>query len=167
MSKHAVILLLFFITALNLGEPAVTKGLKIDNAYLANPASGLISRPLITQGYLLNRGYVSRPDLKTQNRPSNSRTLLKTVVTAYTSSPEETDETPFITASGNYAQFGVAAANFLPLGTQIRLPKLFGEQIFVVEDRLNSRYNNRVDIWLPAKNDAQNFGVKVSEIEIF
>ncbi|MBI5732137.1 MAG: 3D domain-containing protein [Candidatus Magasanikbacteria bacterium] len=92
---------------------------------------------------------------------------MKTVVTAYTSSPEETDETPFITASGNYAQFGVAAANFLPLGTQIRLPRLFGEQIFVVEDRLNSRYNNRVDIWLPVKNDAQNFGVKVSEIEIF
>src|SRR3990167_1248447 len=38
-------------------------------------------------------------------------------ITAYSSTPEETDSTPFITASGTHVRDGVVAANFLPLGT--------------------------------------------------
>jgi len=87
-------------------------------------------------------------------------------VTGYSSTPEETDETPFITASGKYVKEGIVAANFLPLGTKIRLPEIFGEQVFVVEDRMNKKHSDKIDVWLESKEKAQNFGVKISKIEI-
>ena len=37
---------------------------------------------------------------------------IKIWITAYSSTPEETDSTPFITASGSHVRNGVAAANF-------------------------------------------------------
>jgi 3D (Asp-Asp-Asp) domain-containing protein len=92
--------------------------------------------------------------------------VIEILVTAYSSSPEETDETPFITAAGTYVRHGVAAANFLPLGTRIRLPELFGEQIFIIEDRLNKRYNDRIDIWVPTKEQAIRLGQQLAEVEI-
>ena len=87
-------------------------------------------------------------------------------VTGYSSAPEETDETPFITASGKYVREGIVASNFLPLGTKIRLPEIFGEQVFVVEDRMNKKHSDKIDVWLESKEKAQNFGVKISKIEI-
>jgi len=88
------------------------------------------------------------------------------LVTGYSSSLEETDETPFITASGKYVKKGIVAANFLPFGTKIRLPDIFGEQVFVVEDRMNKKYSDKIDVWFESKEKAQNFGVKISKIEI-
>ena len=88
------------------------------------------------------------------------------LVTAYSSSFDETDSTPFITASGTNVRLGIAAANFLPMGTKFRLPELFGDQIFTVEDRLDSRFNDRVDIWMDSKIDAKEFGQKIGRIEL-
>lgn len=85
-------------------------------------------------------------------------------VTAYSSTPDQTDDTPFITASGTFARDGIAAANFLPLGTKIRLPEAFGEKIFVVEDRM--KRNNLLDIWFPTREEAMEFGVKNLKMEI-
>ena len=87
-------------------------------------------------------------------------------VTAYSSTPEETDETPFITASGKEVRDGVIAANFLPFGTRVRIPERFDDKIFIVEDRMHSRKQNVVDIWMPTKQDAKNFGAIYTEIEI-
>ena len=39
-------------------------------------------------------------------------------VTAYSSTPEETDDTPFVTASGTSVRDGVIATNFLEFGTK-------------------------------------------------
>ena len=161
MSKYAVFILLFFIGAYNLAEPLITRG--FTSVYITQNAS----KPIISGGYLLARGYASKDGFSPSLRQPVNRKVIKAVVTAYTSSPEETDSTPHITASGSYAQYGVAAANFLPIGTKIRVSKHFGGQIFVIEDRLNSRYNDRIDIWLPQKADARNFGVQISDIEIF
>jgi 3D (Asp-Asp-Asp) domain-containing protein len=88
------------------------------------------------------------------------------LISGYSSSPEETDDTPFITASGSFVRDGIVAANFLPFGTLVRFPKLFGDKIFVVEDRLHSKYNDRVDIWFSSREEALQFGVRMSEIEI-
>jgi len=60
-------------------------------------------------------------------------------VTAYTSAPEETDDTPFTTASGQTVRDGIVATNLLPFGTKIRIPKYFGERVFEVQDRMNVR----------------------------
>ncbi|MBI4117301.1 MAG: 3D domain-containing protein [Parcubacteria group bacterium] len=86
--------------------------------------------------------------------------------TGYSSTPEQTDHTPFITASGIHVRDGVIAANFLPFGTIIKIPELFGDKIFVVEDRMHSRYWFNIDIWFPGKELAKEFGIKVIKIEI-
>jgi len=87
-------------------------------------------------------------------------------ITAYTSSPEETDDTPFITASGKYVRDGIVAANFLPMGTRIKIPALYGDRIFVVEDRMHPKMVNGVDIWMNTKTEAFRFGVRHAEIAI-
>ena len=92
---------------------------------------------------------------------------IKVVITAYSSTPEETDDTPFITASGKHVADGIVANNLLPLGTKIRIPELYGDKVFVVEDRMNARKSDyHVDIWFPSKPLAINFGVKSAEIEV-
>ncbi len=102
-----------------------------------------------------------------QKRAQNNKKYLVTV-TGYSSSFDETDNTPFITASGVYVYDGAVASNFLKLGTKIKIPSLFGDKIFVVEDTMNQRFKDkRIDIWFPSKLEALNFGIhKNIEIEI-
>lgn len=92
---------------------------------------------------------------------------MNVTATAYNSVPEQTDDTPFITASGSHVRFGVLAANFLPIGTKVRIPDVFGDQIFVVEDRMNPRYTKRIDIWMEEIPDARQFGVRNVKIEVY
>lgn len=87
-------------------------------------------------------------------------------VTAYSSSVDETDSTPHLTASGTRTRDGIVASNLFPLGTQIRIPELFGEKVLVVEDRMHERFTNRIDIWMPSKWSALYFGKKQAEVEI-
>ncbi|MEK7645691.1 MAG: hypothetical protein AAB374_01095 [Patescibacteria group bacterium] len=105
--------------------------------------------------------------------PSDSKARTKKAVktyvvsaSAYSSSVDETDDTPFITARGTYVRDGVVAANFLPFGTAIKIPAIYGNKIFVVEDRMNSRYNLNIDVWFPSKELAKQFGRKTIKIEI-
>ena len=95
-----------------------------------------------------------------------SRTLTDVWITAYSSTPEETDDTPFITASGERVRDGIVAANFLPFGTEVRIPELFGDKVFVVKDRMHRRKTTFVDIWMPSKQLAIEFGIHQTEIEV-
>lgn len=88
----------------------------------------------------------------------------RVIITAYSSTPDQTDSTPFITASNTRVRDGIVAANFLPFGTQIKIPAVYGDKIFTVEDRMKS--NKKVDIWFPTRREALNFGAKIAEIEI-
>lgn len=94
-------------------------------------------------------------------------TVMYVPATAYNSVPEQTDSTPFITASGTTVHFGTIAANFLPIGTMIKIPDYFGDKIFIVEDRMNPRYDKRIDIWMEEIADAKQFGVRTVKIEIY
>lgn len=96
--------------------------------------------------------------------PVKSNLLLVKTVTGYANGDGYTPST--ITASGEPTHLGVIAANWLPLGTKVRLPQLFGNQVFTVEDRMAERYNNRADIWFPSKEAALQFGVQRTTIEI-
>ncbi|MBI4121378.1 MAG: 3D domain-containing protein [Candidatus Ryanbacteria bacterium] len=87
-------------------------------------------------------------------------------VTAYTSREEETDDTPHISASGHTVHWGMVATNAYPFGTKIRFPELYGDKIFVVKDRMNQRYQNRIDIWFPEYERAVHFGLKKARVEI-
>ena len=81
--------------------------------------------------------------------------------TGYSSSPDETDDTPFVTASATKVRWGIIATNDFPFGTKLRIPDLFGSEIFVVEDRMHKRFTdrNRLDVWFPSKKEAVHFGV--------
>lgn len=99
-------------------------------------------------------------------RPAIGEKTITVVATGYSSTPDQTDDSPFITASGTYVRDGVVAANFLPIGTRIKIPDQFGDKIFVVEDRMNKRYWHRVDVWFSGRQAALNFGVRTVTIEI-
>jgi len=92
------------------------------------------------------------------------------VITAYNSEVGQTDDSPCITANNfNVCDYGVEdtiAANFLPFGAKVRIPELFGNRIFIVRDRMNRRFSNRVDVWMIERPDAVNFGVKIAKIEV-
>ena len=97
---------------------------------------------------------------------SEVRTM-RAFLTAYSSCPLQTDDTPFITASGSTVKEGIVANNYLSFGTKIRIPKIFGDQIFVVEDRMHWRKSNdHIDIWFPEYEQAMEFGTKETYIEI-
>jgi 3D (Asp-Asp-Asp) domain-containing protein len=102
--------------------------------------------------------------------------VITVVATAYSSDVGQTDESPCIPADGydlcaHYEKFGegnTIAANFLPLGAQVKIPELFGDRILVVHDRMNRRYGDyRIDIWLPTKDEAVKFGSKVIDLEYY
>ena len=92
---------------------------------------------------------------------------MKVVITGYSSSIGETDDTPQITAAGTTVRDGIVANNGLPMGTKIKIPELYGDEVFVVEDRMNWKKGNyHVDIWFPSYLEAKTFGAKRTYIEI-
>lgn len=114
-------------------------------------------------------------ELPTSSDREPMRTIL-VVVTAYSSTPDQTDSTPCIAAKGfdlceAYTQFGegnTIAANFLAINKHIKLPDLFGDKTFVVRDRMNERYGNgRIDVWMPTREMAKEFGVKRVRMEVY
>lgn len=86
--------------------------------------------------------------------------------TAYSSTSDQTDDDPFIMASGKYVYDGAIAANFLPFGTKVRFPEIYGDKIFTVEDRMNRRFSDRIDIWMETRREAEIFGIKKLKYEI-
>jgi 3D (Asp-Asp-Asp) domain-containing protein len=91
---------------------------------------------------------------------------MEVTITGYSSTEDQTDDTPFITASGAGVKQGIAAANWLPFGTKMMIPEIFGNQIFVVEDRMHPKNDDKIDIWFQTREQALRFGVKKAEIEI-
>ncbi len=89
---------------------------------------------------------------------------MRVLATAYSSTVDQCDSTPFITANGTHVYDGTLAANFLKFGTKVRFPALYGDKIFTVEDRMRS--NTKVDLWFPTRQEAINFGARVIEMEI-
>ena len=69
------------------------------------------------------------------------------IITGYSSSPQETDNDPFITAASTQTREGVVANNYLPFGTKIRFPEIYGDKIFVIEDRMNWKKDNIILIF--------------------
>lgn len=107
---------------------------------------------------------------KTSVAKSSAGRSTNVVITAYSSTRDQTDSSPCITANGYNVcknnRENVIAANFLPFGTRVKIPELFGDQEFVVQDRMNARYSNRVDIWMTSRTRAKQFGVKRAHIVV-
>jgi len=99
---------------------------------------------------------------------SNSQNKqIKVIVTAYSSTTWQTDNSPFITAAGTEVRDGIIANNLLPFGTKVKMPELYGNKVFVVEDRMHYRKGYyHVDIWFPSYEQALDFGAKTTYIEV-
>jgi len=109
---------------------------------------------------LISTANPNNPDPKVSRK-------MNVVITAYSSTVHETDETPLVTASGTMVKDGVVANNLLPFGTRIRIPEIYGDKIFVVEDRMNWKAGNyHIDIWEDSRLDALDFGAKRTYIEV-
>ena len=95
------------------------------------------------------------------------RKTITATITGYSSTEDQTDSTPFVTASNTTVRDGVVAANFLPIGTKIQIPKIFGNKVFVVEDRMHQRFNDRIDIWFADRELAKQFGLRKATVVVF
>ncbi len=112
-------------------------------------------------------------DLVKYQLPTNDIKVVRTkrvTVTAYNAVPEQTDSTPCITADGTdicqNKNIKVVAANWLPFGTKVRIPEYFGDTIFEVRDRMNPRYQDRLDVLLEGIPEAKQFGRRHLTVEI-
>lgn len=90
----------------------------------------------------------------------------KVLVTAYSSTIDQTDDSPFTTANGSRVHDGTIACNFLPFGTKVRFPEKFGDKVFIVEDRMNKRHNDKIDIWMESRTEALRFGIRTLTYEV-
>ena len=99
-------------------------------------------------------------------KPVVSPGIYPVTVTGYSSSVAQCDASPFITASGQRVADGIVAANFLPLGTKIKIPELFGDKIFEVQDRMAQRHWGRVDVWFADYFHAARFGARELDVEV-
>ena len=85
-------------------------------------------------------------------------------VTGYTSSSEETDDTPFLTAAQTKTRPGVIACpRDIPFFTKVEIDGI----IYFCEDRLNLRHTNRFDIWFPTKSEALEWGIQDKVVKVF
>ena len=88
-------------------------------------------------------------------------------ITAYNPVPDQTDDTPFITASDDYVRDGIVALSYdlertleLEFGDIVVLETRDGEFLgeFEFQDRMNKRWRNKVDIFMWKVQDAKKFG---------
>lgn len=150
--------------ALSSTAPYLSADFRLSEPNKQKVAEGLI----LIQGSFL-AAYNSPKNLESLDNYKNLNVKIRELVvpiTAYSSTPDQTDESPFITAWGTYVRDGIVAANFLPFGTKIKIPGIFGDKIFVVEDRMNSRHVYKIDIWFPDRQSALEFGIKTTKIQI-
>jgi 3D (Asp-Asp-Asp) domain-containing protein len=131
-----------------------------DSEAIASQNLGLSQLATVQNNSLLAVSSPSNPEPEVSQK-------MNVVVTAYSSTPWETWGDPFVTAAGTGVREGVVANNLLPFGTKVRLPEIYGNKIFVVEDRMNSRIGYyHIDIWFPSYREALNFGAKRTYIEV-
>ncbi len=99
---------------------------------------------------------------------SGSKVSVKVVATGYTSSIFETDATPFVTAANTATREGILALSRDLLREYTPgAPFSFGDRVhvsglgdFLVEDVMNARWSNRIDVWFASRLDAVHFGLR-------
>lgn len=112
-----------------------------------------------------NRSYVGG-DLP-KSGWAEPRKVRKVVITAYSSTVDQCDDTPFITANGTRVKDGIVATNLLPFGAKVTFPELYGDKVFTVTDRMHERFSDRFDIWMETREEAIQFGAKYATVEMY
>ncbi len=148
---------------LNIIVPSTAK------AQLVSPSDSTgNSHPVLVQNQPTEKQTSS---LTTLPEPTDRPLIVKKTMTvrasAYSSTVDQTDNDPYTTASGEQVRDGIIAINSLPFGTKVRIPTYYGDQVFTVEDRMNTKWGSkRIDIWMPSRHAATQWGVRTVTIEI-
>jgi 3D (Asp-Asp-Asp) domain-containing protein len=128
------------------------------------------------------------PKPATVTRTTSSRALLTLVAksTAYNSIPNQTDSTPFVTATGARTRFGVVALSRdllrrIPYGSIVRIEdmgswtngrgrgtynRMLSGVNFIVEDTMHPRKRNTVDVWMPTRRAAIQWGARQIRVTV-
>lgn len=95
--------------------------------------------------------------------------VIKGRVTAYTSTPGQTDDDPFTAAWGERVYDGMVANNCLKHNTIVKFPDLFPNKLFRIADRMNKRYGcDQFDMWMNVpRSEALKFGAKRLVVEVY
>lgn len=118
--------------------------------FILSPQKSLIERKIAED---INRLMTAKNILTSLSRSGKTY-----ILTAYSPTVEECDQTPFITADGRRVEFGiVASCKKIPFGTKIYIQ---GLGIFRVHDRGGAIKNNRLDIFYFSTYYAKRFGVQ-------
>ncbi|MCX6813944.1 MAG: hypothetical protein NT078_01920 [Candidatus Azambacteria bacterium] len=155
--NKAIIALIILVLAFNaqIKETDAAWSLEDIAALVENSAEDICNLPLIIGGdSIMGMNELLPPK------------IMSVILTAYSSTPDQTDDTPFITASNSRVHDGVVAANFLTFGTKVKIPAIFGDKVFTVEDRMAKKHDDKIDIWFPERYLAKNFGIKEADIVI-
>ncbi len=121
-------------------------------------------------------------------RTSSSRSLMVITAksTAYNSLAAQTDSSPFVTATGARTRFGVVALSRdllrrIPYGSIVRIEDLgtwangrgrgtYNRMLsgvnFIVEDTMNIRKRNTVDVWMPSRRAAIQWGARQIRVTV-
>lgn len=94
---------------------------------------------------------------------ASSHEIVLASVSAYTSSLDETDDTPEINARGTKPGPGsIACPSRYPFGTEV----LIRDESYFCDDRMNPRYadGDYFDIWMSSKAEAIHWGRRTIEV---
>lgn len=89
--------------------------------------------------------------------------LTSVTVSAYSSTKDQTDDTPFVNAHGSDVFVGQVAvsrdlmSDGLTFGSVVWIPEV---GLLRVTDVMNARWKRRMDVWCPSREAAKRFGVK-------
>ena len=84
-------------------------------------------------------------------------------VSAYNSTPEQTDSTPFITANGERVERGgIACPTYLEFGTLV----LIDEELYNCNDRTHPKNDGTFDMWMETRIEAVTWGVPIKQITL-
>lgn len=152
VNRHKIIFLLLVATLIS-GASAFAQEETEERAVLQGEVVSYYEPPVPEETgwwsrlrrYLSARSRIQRPPIGTK---------LVVQASAYASSPRQTDSTPCTTAAGTRVRPGVIATNMLPFGTIVDI----NGELYIVEDRMNSRYQKHVDIWFTSTAQALQFG---------
>lgn len=115
--------------------------------------------------------------LQEEHRKNPYKGLARIISTAYNSEENQTDSTPYITASGERVQDGTLALSrdmiraendmMRRMGYNPTATIAYGDTVdliyvkrMVVHDTMNKRYTNRADIWMDSISNARAWGVR-------
>ena len=153
------------------------------------PSKPVVAKPVVAKPIPAKPVVVRKPVAK----PAASRPIVQRVgpsymlkSTAYNSHANQTDRTPFITATGARTRFGVIALSrdmlrSVPYGSLVRIEdlgswssgrgrglynRMLSKVLFQVEDTMHPRKMRTVDVWFYSRSQALQWGARQVKLTI-